>query len=534
MTQPVRLHPDNPLRLHWQGKARFLLGSTEHYGALVNAAFDAERYLDTIAADGLSLTRTFACYRELEGSLDDRLGYANTLAPRAEHYLAPWARAQGGTPDGPDGLPRFDLHAWEERYFVRLRRFLAAASDRGIVVELVFFCHPYDEARWRHLPLHPASNLNGVGTAMTAPRDFLSQLDPSVVEHQRRLVRKLVAETNEFDNLYYEICNEPGYTRDGEPFPEVIRDWQHVLIETVRETERALPKRHLVAVNPHLLLPARDPDTPQEVRVDLLDDGFYRRDPRIDLLNVHYISHRLPREGLHLAYPGGARPRGPAYRFGHIAPFVALRAAAGKAIGFDEDYAGIVDRQPPLPAQKRLEAWEALLAGCATYDHLDFTFTTDDPTGAAAGSIPPGLPRAWLDGRPLRRQLSYLAAGAAELDLASLRPDPLAVLRAPRGTGAVVARAPHHAGGAAALAAYLADLRRAEGGFGSTPLGGTLWLGGLPPGAPFAPRAMDPKTGRWTGLPPATADWRGELRVDVPAFTEDVLVHFAAAGPGPS
>lgn len=523
MSEPVRLHPDNPFRLLWQGRGRFLLGSTEHYGVLVNTAFDHERYLDTLAADGLNLTRAFTFYRELEGSLDQLLGYANTLAPRPQHYLAPWARTPDTDVVGPDGWPKFDLEQWDDRYFARLRGVLAAAAARGVVVELVLFCNAYDEERWQHLPLHPASNVNGVGAAMAAPRDFCSLTDPSVVDHQQRLVRKLVAETNEFDNLYYETCNEPGYTRDGQPEPQLLRDWQRTLVETVREAERALPKRHLVAVNPHMLLPVREPDTVAEVRIGMLDEGFYYRDPQIDLVNIHYISHRLPREGLHHAYPGGARPRFPAYRFGQIATFLALRAAARKPIGFDEDYAGIVHAQPPRTAQKRMEAWESLLSGCATYDHLDFTFTPDDPTGSGKGTLPAGLPREWLDGRPLRRQFAHVAAYAADLDLAALHPDLLAVQQAPRNVGAVAARI--GVPGRQTIAVYAADLRLFGGGFGETALGGTLCVGGAPPGARCAVRALDPQTGVWTSLPPAAADSAGTVRLAVPPFREDVLLH---------
>ena len=46
----MQLHPDNRTRFLWRGTAAFLLGSTEHYGALLNGAFDYERYLDTIAS----------------------------------------------------------------------------------------------------------------------------------------------------------------------------------------------------------------------------------------------------------------------------------------------------------------------------------------------------------------------------------------------------------------------------------------------------------------------------------------------------
>ena len=400
-----------------------------------------------------------------------------------------------------------------------------------MVVELVFFGSPHGDELCRLLPLHPASNVNGVGTGMARWQDVMTLADPSVTEHQRRLVRKLVTETNAFDNLYYEICNEPvAVDAAGRPAPERLRDWQQAMIETVRETERTLPRRHLVAVNCQMSLPARDPEGPLGLPVGVLDDGYYRHNAEVDLLNFHYISHRLPREGLHHQYPGGARPKAPAYRFGHIAPFVALRAPAGKAIGFDEDFAGIVHGQPPRPAQKRMEAWESLLGGCATYDHLDFTFTTDDPTGAGAGTPPAGIPRDWLDGRELRRRFGAVAALAADLDLITLRPDLLAVQQAPWNVGTVAARAVRW--GREALIVYLADLRRAEEAYGGTALAGRLALGGGRRGARYALRALDPKTGAWSDLQPLEADRWGGLRLDVPPFREDLLVE-ATAPPGP-
>ncbi len=360
MSGPIRLHPDNGKRFLWRGKAQFLLGSTEHYGALLNAAFDYERYLDTIAATGLNTTRVFAFYRELEASIVE-LGYANPVAPRPEGYLAPWARAGAEHGLGPDGLPKFDLDTWDERYFARLGALLSAADTRGVVVELVFFSSQYNEAAWRHSPLHPASNVNGVGTGVRTWRDFLTLADDTVAEHQRRVVRKLVAETNAFDNLYYEVCNEPGYSDESGPRPDLVRAWQRAFVSTVREVEAPLPKRHLVAVNGHQTLPVRDPDAPGETSIAVLDDGYYHRDPEIDFINVHYISHRAPREGLSHDYAGGARPRHQrSYRFGQLTTFTTLRAA-GKPIGFNEDYAGFVSNQPPKPTQARMEAWESLL-----------------------------------------------------------------------------------------------------------------------------------------------------------------------------
>jgi hypothetical protein len=325
--------------------------------------------------------------------------------------------------------------------------------------------------------------------------------------------------------VFYEICGEPSCTQDGVPRPDLVRDWHRLMVDTVRETERPLPKRHLVAVNAHQLVPARPAD-PGETRVGLLDDVYYLHDPQVDLLNIHYISHRLPREGLHHAYPGGARPRGPAYRPGHIATFMALRSPAGKAIGFNEDWNGIVHHQTPRPVQARLEAWESLLAGCATYDHLDYTFTTDDPTGAARGVIPAGMPAAWFDGRPLRRQLSHVAAVAAGLDLGTLEHDLLLVRGAPPQTVAVSARV----GDGASLLIYLADTRRAEAGFGGSPVSGALRLGGVAAGSAWGVRSLTPADGGWTALPAVHATVAGEVCLEVPPFREDVLLQLTAGG----
>jgi hypothetical protein len=257
-----------------------------------------------------------------------------------------------------------------------------------------------------------------------------------------------------------------------------------------------------------------------------LDDGFYWYDPNVDVINVHYMSQREPRAALqHVFY--GSWSRETFYRFGNVASFVAARWAAPKAIGFDETYTGIPDGLGPRPAQNRMEAWESLLGGCAVYDHLDFSFTPDDPTGSGAGSIPPGVPLGWLDGRTLRRHLGYVARYAAALDLGTLRPDPLAVIEAPPGIGAVACQSMGRHG--PVVSVYLADMRRFEAGYGTTPLGGALWLAGLPPATPFGVWSLDPRTGEWTSLPPSPAA-PGEVRIDLPCFTEDLLVHVEAVG----
>src|SRR4051812_28099142 len=57
---PLALHPENPHYFLFREKAAVLITSGEHYGAVLNLDFDYVKYLDTLAADGLNLTRTFS------------------------------------------------------------------------------------------------------------------------------------------------------------------------------------------------------------------------------------------------------------------------------------------------------------------------------------------------------------------------------------------------------------------------------------------------------------------------------------------
>lgn len=85
--QPIRLHPENPHYFLFDGRPTVLVTSGEHYGAVLNAAFDYKRYLDTLHKDRLNLTRIFAgSYREVPGNFaiaDNTLAPAPGEIPRA-------------------------------------------------------------------------------------------------------------------------------------------------------------------------------------------------------------------------------------------------------------------------------------------------------------------------------------------------------------------------------------------------------------------------------------------------------------------
>jgi hypothetical protein len=162
--KPIALHPENPHYFLWSDKPTILVTSGEHYGAVLNLDFDFERYLATLAADGLNHTRTFS-----GTSREDSTSFKitdNTLAPKPNRYCAPWARSS--SPGYFDGGNKFDLTKWDEEYFERLRRFLSAAQKQGIVVELTLFCPLYQKEMWAASPMNAKNNVNGLGDC---PRD---------------------------------------------------------------------------------------------------------------------------------------------------------------------------------------------------------------------------------------------------------------------------------------------------------------------------------------------------------------------------
>jgi hypothetical protein len=231
---PLALDPANPHYFLFRGKPAVLVTSGEHYGSVINTEFDYIRYLDELARNRLNLTRIWVGpYREVAGSFKIA---SNTLAPQPASFLPPWPRSN--VPGAADGGSRFDLSRWNPAYFARLRDFIGQASRRGIVVEVNLFCPYYEEAMWKVSPLNAANNINGVGDV---PRtEVLTMKHSGLVGFEDAMVRKIVTELNGFDNLYYEICNEPY-------FGGVTLEWQRHVGSLIRATQEVLANLHLIS-----------------------------------------------------------------------------------------------------------------------------------------------------------------------------------------------------------------------------------------------------------------------------------------------
>ncbi len=337
---PIRLHPENPHYFLFRGKPTVLVTSGEHYGAVLNLDFDYKTYLTELQRHGLNHTRTFAgAYREVPGNFN--IGN-NTLAPKDDRFLCPWMRE--GT--------KFDLTRWNPAYFVRLKEFMREASQRGVVVELNLFCPFYEDAMWRVSPFN------------TVPRlEAFNLKHPSITEAQIALVRKIVGELREFDNLYYEIANEP-YA--GPITPE----WQRTISKAIADAETGFAEKHLISQN--IANGSKRIDDP---------------DPLVSIFNFHYS--RPPES-------------------------VSMNWGLNKAIGMNETgFDGSSD------AAYRIQGWDFLLAGGALYNNLDYSFAVGhergdlkyDPKTPGGGTV------------ELRRQLGVLFDFLRKIDFIHMTPE---------------------------------------------------------------------------------------------------------------
>lgn len=355
---PIALHPQNPHYFYYHNKPAILITSGEHYGAVLNTGFDYITYLNTLAADGLNLTRTFSgSYREPDNAFNIS---QNTLAPALDKYICPWARSS--EPGYKNGGNKFDLEKWNEQYFKRLKAFVSSAQQRGIIVEFTFFCPFYDTSQWVLSPMNTINNINGVGNIA---KDNVYTLDKNggLLAVQEKMVQKIVDELKGFDNVIYEICNEPY-------FGGVTLEWQHHIATIITNAEKDFPAKHLLTQN--------------------IANGYQKIEnafPEVSVFNFHY------------AWPPIT---------------VVLNYHLNRVIGDNETgFRGNSD------STYRMEGWRFILAGGGLYNNLDYSFA---PANEKGGYLYPAT-QPGGGSIAFRKQVSYLKKFVEGFDFIKMKPD---------------------------------------------------------------------------------------------------------------
>jgi hypothetical protein len=333
--QPVSIYAKNPHYLSFEGKPVLLITSAEHYGAVVNGDFDFVHYLDALQSYGLNYTRIYPGY------LFEPMGKfiaGNPLGAKPASLVLPWARSN--QPGYLLSGNKFDLDRWNPEYFARLKRFITEAGKRGVVVEVCFFNGQYSDT-WPLSPLYWENNIQGVGRV--GFRDTQTLKDAQLVAREADYIRKIVAEVNEFDNVILEVCDEPAlFTPRDEAGP-----WVAHMLHVMHDAEDSLPKRHLIG---------------QEVQGGIDGPVDMAGNPDLSIVVGQYL-WRTDSEEM-----GGLQ--GLDREYWHNKP-IEENETAYYPVWYKGD----------AVADSRVEAWEFMVGGGASFNQLNGRFTGDDPAG---------------------------------------------------------------------------------------------------------------------------------------------------------
>jgi hypothetical protein len=369
----LSLYPENPNYFLFQGKPTILLTSGEHYGSVMNTAFDYKKYLNTIKQEGFNYTRIFiGPYSEIGGN---NFGIIhNTMNPEPANWLVPWLRESASG--------KYDLTKWNDVFFKRLKAFISMA------VEVSLFTSYYTNHQWRKSPFNPKNNIQGFDSISFKQVNTIN--NRQLMQIQENYVQKVVQELNVYENVFFEIQNEP-WADNGQlaekiaetdtishpsPWQRIVEtakseslEWQKRMAQIVADEESQLPNKHLIAQNI------------SNFRYQLTNPN-----PNVSIFNFHY------------AYPEAA----------------AQNLGLKKAIALDE-----TGFMPHTDFNYRSQAWKFILAGGALYNNLDYSFTVGAEGGTSA--IDAGTP-GW-GGVAYRKQLRILKDFIEGFDFTKMKPD---------------------------------------------------------------------------------------------------------------
>lgn len=309
------------------------------------------------------------------------------------------------------GAPYWRLDVKNQEYFDRLRQVVNLARQKDLFVEVTFFA-PFEGGEFKSGPWAAASGkakaLKGgrlVNVGFSDEQYFVfkdtravpeATANEAMREYQQNVIKWTIDELWCFDNVYWEIANEP---ESRKVFPVNVAAWQKQMIsKAVAEDNSHAPllqQRHLIAVQPFT---ARG-------------TAQFTGHANTNIINGHYTTvagelqptlpdntpSRLDAGAIQMVRAHPDKPKIFGFNETKITP---LGGSAGTRVHVD----GAVQEGRPEPA--RAEAWEFLFNQGGTYDHYGYL-------GAGPTPVPPF--------RPIRQQLATLRALFDTLPLSQLR-----------------------------------------------------------------------------------------------------------------
>jgi len=481
MSQPIRIHPDNPKVFEFRGKPLALITATEHYGSVINRPFRFDLYLADAAEKKITLSRLFMLFREFQDSINPY----STCKPESPDFICPYVRTGPGVAN--DIQPKYDLDKWNPEFFERLHSFLSLASDYGIIIEVTLLSNTYCDKVWMFNPLNSANTINEQYEINWS--EYISLRHPALFERQAAHVRKIVEETNKYDNIFYEICNEPGGANPenlDNPRPNEVDDWQIAIAKVIRETEANLPNKHMIAGQEAFTWePWEQPST----------KSF--RDFPIDIVNMHPLPNT--------SYESTGYDMGEfmqkQLKLRAVRDFCLATYNEPKPLNYDEDNSSSQYKDFDGWTIHRKRAWTTLMSG-GHYDVIDFSIINYCETGTENSR------------KHIRTWMKHLSEFVHSIDLSRAR-----ILTD------IVTSVPEHicesvfgiAGEEYCI--YLADEREIGAPGYGTPIQGTIGIN-LPPGD-YTVSLYSPATGLYS---PIVKSPGGAIALDLLPFEHDICI----------
>ncbi|MEX2493544.1 MAG: DUF6298 domain-containing protein [Nitrospirales bacterium] len=252
---PGRLivHPTNPAYFQdiSTGKAVFLHGydhfrSRQEFDNNGIPPLDFDAFIAQLKHFNHNFLRLWAWehfWRKAEGHKGRAEGQESvTLSPHVYQRTGP------GT--AIDGQPKFDLHAFDQKYFDRLRHRVMTAGESGIWVSVMLFqgwsihgSGTHENSQWEGHPLNKQNNINGIdGDYDRDGRgwEVHTRINAKVNAIHDAYAKKVIDTVGDLDNVLYEISNETKATAATGACHHVahVRDWAYHLINLIHRYEQ--------------------------------------------------------------------------------------------------------------------------------------------------------------------------------------------------------------------------------------------------------------------------------------------------------
>jgi hypothetical protein len=255
LNSQVMVNPSNPHYFIYKGKPLVLITSDHHYGAVIDMDFDYAKFLNYMSDNKMNLTRIYP-----GGMFEppDKYQKGNPLGPLQGRQILPWTMSSQEGANvllAEKGKPayKYDLDKWNPGYFKRLKSFVEYAREKNIIVEIAFFNGMYADC-WPLMPMYHGNNIQNIGQYELRDCGLYTtanEKNKEIIKYQKEYVKKITSELNDYDNLIYDICDEPSLQglEDGNitvRSDSVITPWINLMKDAFLEAEAKLPKKHIL------------------------------------------------------------------------------------------------------------------------------------------------------------------------------------------------------------------------------------------------------------------------------------------------